>query len=306
MPSLNDRAYKLASDERAGAGIRRIALGRADSAIERLREAELAADPAASIHGARKDLKKLRAVMRLLRRELGDDLYRTENRRYRDAGRLLSASRDGEVVLRTLDALGERFPRLITAEAVGDWRAQLEGERERALADARRGATIAVARNAVEAGRARIAGWPLERDSWRLVLPGVERTYRRGRRAMRRATEEPSGERLHEWRKRAKDLWYQLRILEDALPGALADALGEADALADALGDHHDLTVLQANLAAGEPASPPRRLLDEAIERRQRELFAAALERGEALYASRPKSFKRQMRKGWRQWRSRG
>jgi CHAD domain-containing protein len=66
-------------------------------------------DPAASIHSARKDLKKLRSAIRLVRSELGEDLFRGENRRYRDAGRTLGQSRDAEVKIKTLEALQERF-----------------------------------------------------------------------------------------------------------------------------------------------------------------------------------------------------
>jgi CHAD domain-containing protein len=301
MSRSTDRTYRLQAGEAPSDGMRRIALARADSALERLQEAERVDDPAACIHGARKDLKKLRALVRLLRRELGGDLYRAESRRYRDAGRQLSATRDAEVKLRTLEALGERFPERLTPDAVGEWRRQLEAERERAVADARRGASTAIARNAVEAGRARIAAWPLRTGSWRLVGPGVERSYRRARRAMRRAAEDRGGESLHEWRKRAKDLWYHLRILEGALPGSLSGAVAQADELAEALGDHHDLTLLREDLLARKPPAVPRPGLIEAIERRQDELAADAFERGETLYANRPKAFSRKLRRGWRE-----
>jgi CHAD domain-containing protein len=286
--------------------MRRIALGRADSALERLREAERVEDPAACIHGARKDLKKLRATVRLLRRELGDGLYRAENARYRDAGRQLSASRDAEVKLETLDALAGRFPDRLSAGASGEWRRQLDRERREAIAGARHDASIAIARNAVEAGRGRIVSWPLRTDSWKLVGPGVERSYRRGRRAMRRAAAEPGGESLHEWRKRAKDLWYHLRLLEECLPAALAGSVEGADRLADTLGGHHDLTVLHEDLPARELPPGARPPVVEAIEERQQELVAAAFAQGEALYANRPKAFRRKLRKGWKNWRRDG
>lgn len=283
--------------------MRRIALARADSALERLREAEQVDDPAACIHGARKDLKKLRAAVRLLRRELGDDLYRTENHRYRDAGRQLSATRDAEVKLKTLKALCERFPERLTPEAVGEWRGQLDRARREAVADTRRGASIAIARDAVETGRGRIAAWPLHSDSWKLVGPGVDRSYRRGRKAMRRAAADPGAKSLHEWRKRVKDLWYHLRILEQALPASLAGSVEQADRLADTLGDHHDLTVLREDLFDRDLPTPRRPVLVEAIEERLDELAAAALGEGEALYAKKPKAFRRKLRKGWKRSR---
>src|SRR5882757_9495852 len=102
------REYRLKRQESAAEGLRRVARGRTAKAAERLREAG-GGDLADSIHGARKDLKKLRAALRLVRGELGMKTFRAENGSYREAGRLLSASRDAEVKLETLKALEERF-----------------------------------------------------------------------------------------------------------------------------------------------------------------------------------------------------
>ena len=58
------------------------------------------------------------------------------------------------------------------------------------------------------------------------------------------ARRQPSDENLHEWRKRLKDLLYQLRLLQAAWPTVLGAYVQEAHRLADLLGDDHDLTVL--------------------------------------------------------------
>jgi CHAD domain-containing protein len=298
------RAYRLEAGEQPSSGMRRIALARAELALERLDEAERADDPAPCIHGVRKDLKKLRAAVRLLRRELGDDLYRAENERYRDAGRRLAPTRDAEVKLETLDSLRERFPERVTPAASREWREALVLERDRAVAEARAGDSIAAARLVLELGRDRIAGWPLEADSWKLVGPGLSRSYRRGRKGMRRAAREPGDESLHEWRKRAKDLWYHLRILRECVPSRLHGATDRADELADRLGEHHDLAVLREDLFGRELPTAMRPALVEAIVERQEELAGEAFELGEALYAEKPKAFRRTMHGGWRKWRS--
>src|SRR4051812_4537805 len=56
-----------------------------------------------SLHEARKHLKKIRALLRLLRDDLGDRTYRKENRSFRDVGRVLSPRRDAEVLVKTLE-----------------------------------------------------------------------------------------------------------------------------------------------------------------------------------------------------------
>ena len=101
---------------RVGEGIKRIVLARADDALGQLR-GEADTSPAEAVHEARKDLKKIRSAIRLVRKSLGDELYRRENNHYRDIGRELSGFRDAEVLVETLDGLQERFGERIT-EAV--------------------------------------------------------------------------------------------------------------------------------------------------------------------------------------------
>lgn len=298
-------SYRLKADEKPTVGMRRIALERAERAARRLREAGTVEDPSECIHAARKDLKKLRAAVRLLRRELGEDLYRAENERYRDAGKQLSPSRDAEVKVETLESLRERFTARLAAADTADWLDELRGERDRAVQEAGEGGADSIRRAlaAVEEGRARIHTWPLEANSWKLVGPGIDRAYSRGRREMSRAAEDPSGANMHQWRKRAKDLWYHLRILRDARPKAFRDSVEEADQLADALGDHHDLTVLRDDLLRRDLPLAERPALVAAIAARQEELAATAFELGERLYARKPKAFRRKMRRGWKRWR---
>ena len=98
------------------------------------------ADLAASIHGARKDLKKLRALLRLVREELGTALFKVENHRYRDAGQLLAGSRDAEVKLQTLIALRSRLAAISSPPPrPRSGRAKLEAERDEDRRGSRRG-----------------------------------------------------------------------------------------------------------------------------------------------------------------------
>ncbi len=295
------RAYRLRRDEDLADGLRRIAAGRARRARQRLRGAEPAAPGfATAVHGARKDLKKLRAVVRLLRDELGEERYAAENGRYRAAARALSASRDAQVMVETLDGLGERGE--LPAAAVSAWRRVLEGARDRAAASEAAGVTAAL--ELIEPGPELIESWPLGADSWELVDAGVRRAYRRGRRAMREARRDGSAASFHEWRKREKDLWYQLRVLLDAEPRTMGEMAALADRLADLLGDHHDLAVLAADLGRRGFEPGWTEPLAAAIAARQAELAARAFALGERLYAERPKAHRRRLRGYWRAWRA--
>jgi CHAD domain-containing protein len=296
------RSYRLKTEEDAAAGIRRIAAGRAETALERLRGAS-EAELAAAIHGARKDLKKLRGLLRLVRDELGKGTFKAEDRLYRDAGRALSGSRDAEVKLETLLALCHGFDDL-PAETAEHWAGRLETERDELAATVVGEAegNIDRAAEAIEAGRDAIRQWSLGIDSWTLVGPGLARTYRQGRETMAPALTNATTENVHEWRKRAKDLWYQLRILREAWPGPLGETADQAHELTELLGDHHDLAVLAADLRT-RTGLGDRAAFEAAIEQRQGELLDAALGIGQRLYAEKPKAFKRRLKRYWFVWR---
>jgi CHAD domain-containing protein len=302
--AVASNGYRLKRDESAADGLRRVARGRAEKAVERLREAD-GGDQAVLIHGARKDLKKLRAVLRLVGEDVGRKTYRAENRRYRDAGRLLSPSRDAEVKVETLEALEEHGGDDLPGAASSIWRSALEADRERVAdaADGEAAAKIAAAIEQIGSGLEQISEWPLRKDSWSLLEPGLTRSYRQGRKALGRAAADADAANVHQLRKRAKDLWYQLRLLEDAWPELLG-ASGEAvHGLADLLGDHHDLALLAEDLRARGDSVAEREGFESLIAARQKELWERALAIGERVYAEKPKCFRRRIRAYWRAWR---
>lgn len=292
------RAYRLGRGEPAGEGLRRIALGRLDHALEELRQGE---DRAVAVHEARKDLKKMRAVLRLLRARVGAELYRRENASLRDTGRALSGARDAQVRLDTLAALVDDGT--VDADAVAAFKSRLEAERDAAAdREVPAGSVVTELQQAEQC----VGAWAVGGDGWDAVEAGLKRSYRRGRARMRDATKAPTTDNLHEWRKRVKDLWYHLRILSPAWPPVLEALAGEAHVLSEQLGDDHDLAVLAASARENFDAFPDPTQLDlllEAVERARSELQGAAFSLGLRLYADRPGAFVARVEAWWRAWR---
>ncbi len=294
--------YRLKRKESVADGSRRIALGRAARALERLDEA--GADGNEAAHGVRKDLKKLRAVLRLVRGGLDDDFYRAHNRRFRDAGRLLSEARDARVKLETLAELGERYRDEIPEQPSSLWRGMLEGELRQAAeeGDQESGARAQEARASIAAGIEDLAEWPIHGHGWRLLEGGLLRGYRESRKAMKRARSSGRAEDVHEWRKRTKDLWYHLRLLRNSWKPVIGELADQAHDLTDLLGDHHDLTVLAEDLDSRR-AIREQEQIRGLIERRQDELLEQASQLGSRLLSEKPKAFRRRLRAYWDAWR---
>jgi CHAD domain-containing protein len=282
-------AYRLKLTESLPDGIARAAHGRIDHAIDELRgKTDSTAEEA--VHEARKDLKKLRALLRLARGELGETTFTRENTALRDAGRALAAARDSDVMLDTLKALD------IPAGLGWDLRKAIQAHLARNGGGSRHAAAKRVVADLREA-RGRIEDWPFERDSFGALSEGLERTYRRGRRDFKAVQANPSVEALHEWRKRVKELWYHHNLLRPLWPTVMEAVGDQAHELSDRLGDDHDLAMLADWIREHTGADPE---FFDAVERRRAELQAEAMTLGARLYADKPSAYVRRLRRLWK------
>lgn len=277
-------SYRLDLADHPADALRRTANERLEHALGALGDA--APDERdAAVHTARKDVKKARALLRLHRSGLRRGGYRRENAALRDAARELSELRDARVLLDTVDALAEHFAGQRPAAAFDSLRVAIEAQPTAARSDPD---------DAVDDGRARLSAvvrrvedWDLRGDAAAIVAKGLRRSYERGREAAREAERRPTDERLHDWRKRAKDLRHQQELLQDAWPKLLGAQAKAAKALADLLGDDHDLAVLTERMG-GDPAFEELR---ELVEHRRADLQAEAFRLGRRIYAESPKRF---------------
>ena len=207
--SSTPRKYRFRDGHPLDQEIVRAAAGRADHALEALTD-DLAKEPETAVHTARKDLKKLRSLLRLVRTGLGDEAYSAANDALRAAGQALGGIRDADVMLETLEEVIEDSEALGEAPSVVALRSDLLDRRARAHQGAGPSRAAEDASSSIEAVAAEFADWPTAVAE--ALVPGLERAYRRGRKRMHEAEEDPTTERLHEWRKRAKDHWYHVRL----------------------------------------------------------------------------------------------
>jgi CHAD domain-containing protein len=298
--------YRLQVEETAGAGIKRVLGGQVDDAIDHLR-GQAGTEPAEAIHEARKDVKKIRSALRLVRDAIGDDVWRRENDHYRDVAGKLSSFRDGEILVEALDGLGDRFGPS-ARDRFDAFRGQLDEENRAAHDDGSVERAMVGAAAELATGRSRIEGLPLDGDGWDMLGPGLHRSYRRGRKRLRTVEEEASVTNLHELRKRVKDLWYQLCLIADADSEMLGTLADHAHDLSDHLGDDHDLALLRDQVQRRRDAfaSPgdQRHLLEE-IDQRRGELQFAAISLGDRIYAEKRKRFIKRLHRRWEAWRDR-
>lgn len=304
-------AYQFSPhDESVRSGLRRIAREQINKAVAEIDDAKL--PPAETIHQVRKRCKKLRGLIRLVQPAF--DAYAQENARIRDAARLLSGARDDDVLIETFDAL-------VAGEAAAEERGDLAGVRERLTArrdanrrrpdagEPRADERLARFRDEMTAALARVEGWELSGKGFGAIAGGLEKTYRRGRRAFRAARADPSADNIHEWRKRVKYHGYHTRLLAPVWPQTMEAWAMEAGRLGDLLGDHHDLSVFAGVLAKDFAIAGNPDLLETLVRMaraRQSELEVEVFGLGARLFADRPEALVKSWRGRWRAWRKEG
>ena len=279
-------AYRLKADESVSDGVKRVIIEEIDKAGAMLRQEGGEHDT--GIHEARKSFKKIRAVLRLMRPVLGST-YARENARFRDAGRELSELRDAEVLLQSFDQLRETFADQMKSEAFAEIRSALEERRMRLGAgDNRLARNVNHVCTILEEVRHQVASWPLDRRGFAAIAPGLRNTYRQGRRARVAAYRSLSDEAFHDWRKRVKDHWYHIRLLQDVWPEGMKSYCRSLKDLAAILGDEHDLVVMKqtvAELDGGSDDGNAYCAYLALVDQRQRQLRAVAGPLGERIHA---------------------
>src|SRR6266436_844746 len=98
-------SYQLQHGETLGDNVRRVCCKQIEAAIAVAKD-EVKTDDT-TVHEMRKHLKKARAALRLVRKEIGHGLFREQDHGLRDVGRLTSEIRDAEVRLQTVRQLQE-------------------------------------------------------------------------------------------------------------------------------------------------------------------------------------------------------
>ena len=294
--------------------VRDVALERLDRAIGEL-SGERSPDVATAVHEARKDLKKLRSLVRLLRPGLPRKTYRREADALREVSRGLGARREADALVETVDALRDPAAGRVPATAMDALREAFADRTSPSSAGDSAGAAVpsagsgddfgapdlSAAVTALRAVRERVADGALAVDGRSALAAGLARSYDRAHEAFAGTAGEPTAEDLHEWRKRVKDLWYQQRLLAPAWPAVLKAAANEARDASKLLGDDHDLAELLAVLR--DPDGPATRVpadlqeLPAIVEARRAALLADARAYGARLHAEKPKAFARRVRR---------
>jgi hypothetical protein len=117
---------------------------------------------------------------------------------------------------------------------------------------------------------------------------------------MAAAVEHPTADNYHTWRRRVKEHWFHVRLIEARCGNRLARYKSRLEVLDECLGEYHNFALLRTILSADPFVSrqeTARRL--RIIRRYQAEQRRRAYALGTRLYHERPRHFLRRVRAFW-------
>ncbi len=290
-------SYRFKLQKPFDSDVRRIGLEQFD----RIEQAWSAGTRGIAIHETRKALKRLRALLRLVKSGMSAAEWSQSNEAFKSAGRRLSAARDREVLQQTVARLSESAPpplakALRTFLATDEW---TSGQAD-VLSSAKMKAEVLAD---VAALRLRVKAWKIEGAAGDTVLEGVAVGYRRAKKEFRLACDEPTDCHIHDLRKSIQVHWRQLRLIETIWPPVVNARASAAQALAQTLGDYQDLSCLSEAVQKTEFRSAigtsPSALIVAACRARQMEIRQAAMLDCDRLLAVRTGQFRSEMSAYW-------
>jgi len=263
----------------------------------------------AAVHRARRRIKSLRALLRLIRVAVGDEAFHLVNDALRKASHALASAR-------RMGAMVESAEKLKADDMPG---AKLTLVKDIVRAASR----IAIERaspelfdKAAEEARHHIAGlrgtadgWKLPQCGMELFVEGMARVYARARRLVDKGLKSADPSVLHEARKSVIHLRYQLDMLEPIWPALIGAWVRELQRLREVLGDFNDLCEMESLI--NDPSSPLSKVKNRTaalrlVTERRDALLAAGQPLAHRLFAEPPHSFATRLTAMWESWYERG
>ena len=293
--------FRLQSNESIADGLRRLARQELRSVSKHLNGTMPPRDGA--IHEIRKSVKKTRAILQVLDADNGRGLAKSA-RRLHAINRRLSALRDADVMLETLQTLRVTNRRLLSDRCFARVHRRLSLHRKAIMAVARRKGTWQRVGESVRKIRQDARRWKPTHRQFGSLAAGIRLAHQRGRNAMVCARKNQRAADFHEWRKQIKALWYELRLVEGSSPRIRRDvkALQRAE---EWLGNAHNAFVLSDELSKDVPKGESRIDLDRVQlvgDIYQRELRTKALACPKRLYSRAAGEYVNSIRREWRRW----
>jgi len=296
-----DTSLQLGESEPLSVGVKRVTMEQLELAASGFFDSETGLGGA--VHTSRKSIKRVRALLRLVRGELPKRVYDFEHASLRDTAQSIGEVRSAQGVLDAAVSIQNLYGDLLAEGAFAGLVTRLSRRRDlvelNALEDPKLVGRVV---RSLERAYHRYGSWPTDpearevyglgiRDSYEALRPGLAATYGTGRQRMVTAYRRTAPGDFHQWRKRVKDLRHQMEFLAPLWPEVVVGTGITLDRLGVILGEENDLAELTGLLRTRSDLCPnprERSLFRALAHQRSSELRVAAEILGRRIYAEQP------------------
>ena len=253
-----------------------------------------------AIHESRRTLKRIRAVLRLVRDEIGYSNYYRENILMRDLGRRLSGARDHQVLLRTFSSLEEVYPASFSGSEISRIKQSVEEQMDLEINHFMRDlGGFEQFKEDLDEASSRVDQYCTIRNDFLAIENGLRRNYKQGRRLLKKIGREDH-EIFHEFRKRSKYFLHHIQILRPLFPRLMKAYAKSIQKYSELLGEARDYYRLEMFLE--ESGSQPipadsRKGMTDKIRQVRNELMEKIFLDSSHIYAEKPGALVDRMRR---------
>ena len=267
--------------------LRKALLGEFHAAVGKAKAAAALTDDSVTtaVHESRKALRRARAILSMMSAALPKSEYRAVRRAIQEARRTLSISRDHAVAPETFAALALSEEDRVTATRVLENAAGAlppTAEIKQLVTDA--ATRVAAQGDGLEAALPQYL-------SWSEVVSGLETVYGDARKARDKAKKSTSW--FHSWRRRSKELVYQLELVSEHAGQRLGAIRDELSAVVETLSPAVDLIMLREFVTTYAQGVPGESIdhLEATIEHHLEDLMKSTRSAGRDAFEAKPKRF---------------
>lgn len=254
-----------------------------------------------AVHNARRTLKKIRALLRLIASGVGGRAMAEPLTDLRDAGRSMAAVRHADVIVTVVRTTIADLPASHGSASLAELERILVGERQSVFA-AEGAASLSKAARQTDAARRVIEAWEPSTTGFDLVRAGIHDWYARGRKAREGACGSANAEAFHAWRKRANDVRHQAQFLSPLAPEIVV-AANDLHRLTDLLGDANDLDHVEAAARLHYPAAfNGEDRAFRSLSQQRESLWSAACSVGQELFEADSDGYTSRLESHWESW----
>jgi CHAD domain-containing protein len=256
-----------------------------------------------SVHTIRKTLKKIRAILVLIRDEIGYSSYLREKSIYQNIAKQLAEYRNLDVFYDLARDLDQKFRQELCYSCLTQLIRQIRARKEEDLNKLKTNeAYITSLKRQLTIAKLNIEKISLEDNSFSALLNGLKNSYKKSRNLLKRVSNTLSEDHVHPLRKALKNLDYQIRCIINVNPLICKAYSKSVDSVCTLLGEFHDYAEFKTFYTQAKArglSRSNRNILNKLIDDLAGEKLTAALPQAKLALIEKPTDFINRISRYW-------